>query len=584
MQRLDRLDGLVTAAAAIAAIALLAWATRLAGVGLDFSDEGYYLNISHDPGLYSYSVTQFGFILNPLFRAVGWDIALFRQTGLVVTAVLAGVLVASRLHCLGLSWRQAAASGVILAPVSLMLFYPWLPTPSYNSLAFQGLLLVGIALSLMEANSRAALSGWALLGLGGWLVFMAKPTSAALLGPAVLVYLAATRRLRPWGLVIAVILAAGLLLASALAIDGSIGRFVTRLSTGSEFAAALESGHSVLSILRLDGILPSPSELMAFVASTALIAGVTWCISTNRTPLRVFGLGVVAACALAVFGIATGVVVQPFALGTYAILQICAAPIGAIIGVAIASGRAFRPPGKVILLAALFASFPYVLAFGTNNNHWTSGAKATLFWMLASFTLVTGSGVQWRAMLPGAAGALAIASILMAGGAQQPYRQTRPLQEQHTLVAVGPGDRLLAMSDDFAAYIEGLRQLARNGGFTPGTPMIDLTGHYPGALFALDAQAIGQAWMIGGYSGSNSLAKSALALVSCERIAEAWLLDEPDGRRALSMDAVLPAGLDYELVGSIMSPAGSYPQAYEQQLFRPVGDPSERRSACEAAR
>ena len=94
-------------------------------------------------------MTQFGFIYNPLFRAVGWNVALFRQIGMVVTVLLSGVLVALWLCRLGLSWKQAVAAGFILAPISLTVFYSWVSTPSYNSLGLQGLLLVGIALSLM---------------------------------------------------------------------------------------------------------------------------------------------------------------------------------------------------------------------------------------------------------------------------------------------------------------------------------------------------------------------------------------------------------------------------------------------------
>ena len=52
--RVGRIERLVTVIAAVAAIALLVWAMRLVGVGLDFSDDGYYLNIIRKPDLYSY--------------------------------------------------------------------------------------------------------------------------------------------------------------------------------------------------------------------------------------------------------------------------------------------------------------------------------------------------------------------------------------------------------------------------------------------------------------------------------------------------------------------------------------------------
>ena len=428
------------------------------------------------------------------------------------------------------------------------------------------------------------LGGWAILGLGGWLVFMAKPTSAAALGPLILVYLAATCGLRLWGMVTAVVVAAGLLVVSALVIDGSIGGFVARLRIGAEFAAALDGGHTILSILRLDIFPLSWRELMALVTGIALIAATTFCIDKDLTSLRVFALGIVATCALCVLGVAFGIIVPPFGFGTYFILQIWSSPIGAIIGIAVGGRGTFRPPVKVILLAGLFSVFPHVLSFGTNNNYWANGTMAALFWVLAGLVLVVGSGVQWRSVMPGAIGAMGIVAVLMAGSAQQPYRQTQPLPLQKTVVAFGPGGHPLPISGNFAAYIEGLRKLAERGGFTTGTPVIeDLTGHYPGALFALDAQAIGQAWMIGGYRGSNSLGKAALVLVPCERVAAAWLLRDRCTRSPIG-GALSRRGLEYEDVGSITSPTGNYPQVYQQWLSRPVGGMEERQRACEASR
>ena len=56
--------GLVTTAA------ILGWMMMLARRGIDFSDEGYHLNFIANPGIYSASVTQFGFFYHPLFELV----------------------------------------------------------------------------------------------------------------------------------------------------------------------------------------------------------------------------------------------------------------------------------------------------------------------------------------------------------------------------------------------------------------------------------------------------------------------------------------------------------------------------------
>lgn len=579
-------ERLLLAAAALAGLALLLSIGRLLGVGLDFSDDGYYLNLNRNPGLYSYSVTQFGFIYYPLFQALGWDVALFRQSGLLLTSGLAATLGALLARRGGASWLQAGQLGLVLAPVSLTLFYMWLPTPGYNGLGFQGLLLVAIALLMLEGKGRTAWLGWMILGTGGWLVFMAKPTSALLLGPVVLAYLLVARRLNLLGVLVAAVMAAGLLAASALAIDGSMGAFVHRLTKGAEFAAMLDGGHTMSGILRLDRFFLSPRELLALAANTALIAAATFCAGSGSVGVRSAGLGIVAVYVLVTFGVAMGWIIPPFGFGTDFVLQIWAAPLGAIAGSFIPRSGRVRPTIAAMLLAALFAVFPHILSFGTNNNYWTNGAMAGLFWVLAGFVLVTaGRGISaLRTALPGAVGALGIVAILMAGTTQQPYRQTEALRLQQAAAPVGPAARPLAMASDFAAYITDLREVAETAGFIAGTPMIDLTGHYPGVLFALDAKAIGQAWAVGGYRGSNQLARAALALVPCELVAEAWLLREPDGQRALDQSAVLPPGLKFEDAGGVKSPTGTYPDAYQQWLSRPVGDMQERRDACEASR
>jgi len=51
--------------------------------------------------------------------------------------------------------------------------------------------------------------------------------------------------------------------------------------------------------------------------------------------------------------------------------------------------------------------------------------------------------------------------------------------------------------------------------------MIDMTGAGSGTLYAIGAKAIGYPWMIGGFSGSDSLAVVMLNRGSCVDIATA---------------------------------------------------------------
>jgi hypothetical protein len=87
-RRFPDLTGRAALCALIAActVALSAWT---ADRGLDFTDEGFYLNWVSRPFLYEGSRTQFGFIYHPVFDALGGDIASFRRFNVAVIFVIA---------------------------------------------------------------------------------------------------------------------------------------------------------------------------------------------------------------------------------------------------------------------------------------------------------------------------------------------------------------------------------------------------------------------------------------------------------------------------------------------------------------
>lgn len=119
--------------------------------------------------------------------------------------------------------------------------------------------------------------------------------------------------------------------------------------------------------------------------------------------------------------------------------------------------------------------------------------------------------------------------------------------------------------------------------------MIDLSGQSPGILYAIGAKNIVQAWIIGGYPGSLKVSKAALDHVPCEKIAEAWVLIEPDGPRSIptglmsNLGAAFPRS--YHEVGSWRNAegAGGYDASRAQELYKPTAT-TEALSACGAIR
>jgi hypothetical protein len=229
---------------AVSAVALIILEMRMHYVGFDFTDEGYYLNWFVNPWQYSASTTQFGFIYHPIFKIAGDNVVTLRHTSRLVDLILGFavfyVLIKRTFNSNQWSW-ELIAFALALASTVRGSSQEWLQTPGYNSLNLQGLLIVVIGLMIApEKTPRQAFTGAFLVGVGGWLCFMARPTTAAALALLVAAYLliATPRRLLCVG--VAVSTALPMLAATAVLIDGSFGDFVARLLKGWELRATFD--------------------------------------------------------------------------------------------------------------------------------------------------------------------------------------------------------------------------------------------------------------------------------------------------------------------------------------------------------
>ena len=242
-------------------------------------------------------------------------------------------------------------------------------------------------------------------------------------------------------------------------------------------------------------------------------------------------------------------------------------------------------------LALFFAGLPFVYAFGTNSDYWLASQSAAFFWTLSGASMMASAGPEteiWRRLSPLAVITLAMTAVFVHQGTMTPYRQTRPLIADADAIQIAESGARLLVSHDFAEYINAALRLSRDAGFKTGTPMIDLSGHYPGLLFVMGAKPVGAAWLIGGYPGSHALAGKFLDRVSCEEFAKSWILTEPDGLRKLSADILKKYGIDiernYTIVAVLDSPTGTYPDSYKQRLLKPMRTRQESVTACESAR
>jgi hypothetical protein len=571
-------------AALAAGLALLGWVLWACGRGFDFSDEGFYLLSISEPWLYQASVLQFGFIYHPLYLLCDGDLSLLRRANVALTfgvACLLGAVFYSKLASdeTVSKWRTGIWS-CILATSSLAFFSPWLPTPSYNSLAFQALLLGTTGLIWAEREvDRRSVTGWLFGGVAIALAFWAKPTTALAFSILAGAYLWASKKFR-LSLFCVSLGATGLLLAAgAWLIDGSVGAFAERLLLGARDLQTLQARYAVSDMLRWDTLYLSERGKWIFWTAVAVVMASTLLALRQERYFRVATFALWACCTvLAASACVAGGLTSLLRPETFFGLQLGAPLVGSLFAVLCyhLARRSRALSRQWFMLSVCLAMVPYTFAFGTNNNYWYAMPHVAIFWVLSGVGLLRTLSPDARfktLMVPVAVSAQVVCSLVLHVAVEFPYRQVESLRKNREVVVIGRRSSLY-LSSDFARYISELRQLAESAGFVPGEPMLDLTGHYPGALYAIGAKAIGRAWMAGGYPGSDALAISSLDRLSAEELKRAWVLIEPTGPRHLSLRIFERYGIDpnrdYIEVGSLESPMGSYPVKYRQYLWQPV--------------
>jgi len=542
-------------------LALLMWA---AGRGFDFTDEGLYLLWLSDPFGFDASVTQFGFAYHALYVLFDGDVATLRRANVLITWMLSCwlfLVMASR-DAPRLTWRHWLVS-IAWGSTGLALFRTALFTPSYNSLALQSLLLSAIALNLIDAPTRRRqVAASVLLGLGGWLAFAAKPTTAALLAVLSLAYLASLRPV-PWRqLLVAAMTAALVMFVTANWIDGGVTAHVERMRLGLEMAQAMDAGHSGQGLMRAHSLVMPPPLMVActlIFAVSAIGMAMTNSSQKARVTLTFVSLGFgMASLALLVGWVPVNGARHPLFS-----LTLLSAASGIFMGtlLRISYQKKLMPSARIspqqVVLALVLLLFPVAFAFGTASNIWNVAGGAAVFWVASALSLAsrqTAGRAAWFGI--GLPVSLVIMSAMLTAAHRDPYRQPGPMAQADRLVTIGPGQRAqLLVHTEFATTLEGAREVARSNGYAEGDSVIDLSGQSPGLVFALGGRSPGAAWLLGGYRGSENLAMVALSRVPCEQLAAAWLIVEPGGPRSLPMSVLDRLGLP----SSGWAPVGTWP-------------------------
>lgn len=363
---------------------------------------------------------------------------------------------------------------------------------------------------------------------------------------------------------------------------------------GAEQAKALSNLHNIKSIFRIDPFDISQTEfiyLLYFVSGTLLLL---YLAKSQLASFYYLSFALITVLTLGVIAVVFGVNVRVLAHDSYVHMGLLSTPVSLVVFCfANSKGRALgltfvRSRFSLILLLILM---PIVFAFGTGNNYWIISGQAGIFWVLAGIVFLAPTGTYRLSHLLLSLGfAVQFMSVNVAlSGAQRPYYQPNPVSESDYKIDIGKPGSTLIIPRSFGLYISDAVNQAKKAGFEVGTPMIDLTGHSPGVLYALGASSSGAPWIIGNFaiiSNAENSATQILKKIDCKEISRAWLLLEPNGPVKISSNLLKFVGADlskdFEVVGtfSTASMVGGFQKIQTQQLLRPTRPENLAVAAC----
>lgn len=545
----------------------------LAPRGLDLTDESYaLLSLIHWRDLPA-SPTLFAFFVGPLHEALGGSIAGTRIAGMVALLSAAAwaahrVLAFASDH--GRPPALVTASLVLAGMASGTLFYSFTATlrvPAYNLVVLVGMLAAtGLLCDVLRrgASRSSRLMAATAYGVAVLLVGLTKPTSGAAMVVCHALFAAVVARGTPVrdlaGLAAAMAVGAFALLALvqlvhpnwlAVMRDGAV---LAQLTDGRTVGVVLgrlfqDAGASARRL--------GPDAILGACVLMLLV----WLRRRRRWSRGVVVWSLVAAAGVVVLGTLWRGYGKTWWLA-YALLVVSWAW-------GLRSRHAVRPAGTpasghapTFALVALLMVLPVAFSLGTNGSLPAHTQMASMFAVLALLVVLQRLVVLQE--LPRLALAVCLAFIGGAGFVIQwptlgdpaaTYRLRAGLLDQVHPTEFGPRRAVVRVDEPTRHEVEVLRTLASEAGWTPGSPLIDLTGDGPGWVLALGGRPPGLAWVIGGYAGSLRAAHWALGRIRPSELAQSWVLTAHGNPRSVAEHPDWLRGIDpglrYRLVGRL---------------------------------
>lgn len=581
-------------------------------LGVDITDEGLYLLSAQHANKDLIGTSHFQHYTNLLWLLAGKNIALFRAYGLFLLVVSSAFVMSSIIRYLELlieSIRISKADKVLWYSASnisvLVYYYWWLPTPSYNWLALfcclltLGLLLRLICLTKLNDNhiSHSVVIIGVVIGLLLAIAFVAKPPTMVVLSVVAVVCIFFVSSPK-YGFNVSFLIgvsAVFFFFLHTLVFEGGVFHYILNITIALEHAATL-FGHDISSKLPLSfygDLLSLPSYIFknaqssSYVALSIIFVNVVFCFFSLLPDKYIKRLNILLMLVTIVLawwelnitqhwegGIYLG---RKIGFGAITLLVLVTLPVLAIrIRELLYLKSEIDTNFKyfvILIFSIIFCNFAYSL--GSSNGFLRQGGGAFVFIALAliitSVWVERHNNAKWISSLSSIL--VVFSSFLIFKGAyNEPYRLGASLSEQqHSVTFLGTNSSL-KVDLDTAIYINALKCLALENGWSENFTFIDLTGGTPLASFVLNGAPLKRAWILGAYSGSEAAARYILEQSDASEIKSSWVLTAPGGKQEINPSVLDVAGInfeeDFELVGELETAH----RREKQYLWRPRTD------------
>lgn len=518
--------------AAVLAASLFAITSCVLASGFDLTDESHYLLAIWRPWVYEATISQFGFIYFPLSALFGHDLWLLRLSNLIISWLLVAGLFLSLIpaHSHQATTRTRICLAFSLASSTLFQLNFGLSTPSYNTLNFQGLICLAIAIVWLPQKYRIAAT---LAGIAGALILLAKPSSALC---AALIYVGVLPMITKPRLWISALTISALSSTCALAgfgmlLEGDPMALVRRILGGWKALNILLPDRTLIGSVRLDAPPQWPLILSAVILYTILLAHRTpYSSNTTRLYSQLWFYSAFAVTFI------TTIFASKY-LKAPQLIVLSLLPVAAIATTRRKFGR------RDLTIASALCLLPLAYAFGSGNNYWLVAVQCGALWVASALILANPDQPANTQRFWNRSTVLVscLAGLTVLNLAAKPYRQETLLfkwENTETLAIMGGEVLVHKKTKTFATKLRGA---AIDAGWKAHTPLIDLSGETPGAALLLNATAPVSPWIIGGLPRSRRFAQWIID-TSDNSSHTPWYLTSPNGQRRIELETHPPAG------------------------------------------